>query len=506
MKVMRRKRLTRVKESFDAGHPAAEAIRLVLPPESEMSGEARELLMGHVLSIQRRAARERVARGRPWSRAAFVGAAAVLVITVILAVVLVPFLAGNKPAAAGQLARLESLSGKVEVAPPSGGWRVATKGAKLGDGWKVRTGTGALASVAFGEGSIMRVTDGSEAVLGPMSKRSVSIEHISGSTYHRVHAGTRYLVSNHDVSARALGTAFNVENRVPGSLEILSVEHQVDVTIRSHKAVRVTEGEEIVVSTAQDRRAVKIPVSRERLADNRLRQSVQKDAQAGFGTGIYAKLDVPLSARQPTETIATSLISLSGGSSDRGVSLEWALSSGVDCRALVLLRSEVSEPAYPGSEVSRYSDISMTAAVDDSVGTGHTYQYRLVALRGDGAPVAYSNTVVITVPEPGARPGPASITLSSAARAGGISLEWSVSGATKFDGFLVERLVEKAPSGSRTPAGTTTTRNLDSTNVFFTLLDGAVSAGHTYRYRVGMVVGGEVMVYSNPVTVEFAGP
>jgi hypothetical protein len=495
-----------VEESFDAGHPAAEAIRALLPPESAMSDEARERLMGHVLSIQRRASRERASRGRSRSRVAFAGAAAVLVIAAVLAAVLVPLLAGNKPAAAAQLAKLDSLSGRVEVAPPSGAWRAATRGARLREGWKVRTGAGALASVAFSEGSIMRVTDGSEAALGRMSRRSVSIEHISGSTYHRVQAGTRYLVSNRDVSTRAVGTAFNVDNRAPGSLEILSVEHQVDVAIRSHKAIRVTEGEEIVVSTAQDRRAVKKPVSRERLNDDRLRQSVQKDAQAGFGTGIYAKLDVPLSASQPPGPVTSLPISLSGGSSEKGVSLEWALSPGVDCRTLVLLRSELAEPSYPSSEVSRYSSVSMTSATDDSVGAGRTYQYRLVALGADGGPVAYSNTVVITVPEPGAKLEPASVTLSSAARASGIGLEWSVSGASRFDGFVVERLVEKAPGGSSTPAGTTTTRNVDSTNVFFTLLDDAVSAGHTYRYRIGVVIGGAVMVYSNPVTVEFAGP
>jgi hypothetical protein len=87
-----------------------------------------------------------------------------------------------------------------------------------------------------------------------------------------------------------------------------------------------------------------------------------------------------------------------------------------------------------------------------------------------------------------------------------VKLQWSVSGATEFSGFRVERTVQKAPNGSNTPAGTTTSRAIDSTNVNFTLQDRSVAAEHTYSYRVGLVVDGAVLTYSAPVTVQIPKP
>lgn len=506
---MRRKRRKRIKESFDRGHPVAMAIRSLAPPDSEISEAARERMMVRLFSLQRRMAQNQSPRYHSRIKYRLVPAVAVLVITAILAAVLLPMvLTGKKPVTSKQFASLASRTGKVEVMQPVGKWRSATRNEKLGEGYKIRTGAGAFASVVFPEGSIMRVTDSSEAALGPMSKKAVAVDHISGGTYHRVHSGTRYVVTRGDVAARAVGTAFSVENRSPGNLEILSVENQVEVAIGSHQPIKIAEGEVMVVSTARGESAVKRPVSRERLSDERLRASVASDAQEGYNTGVYEKLDVSLETKEApqSEPAASAPISLDGTASVKGVSLEWNSPQTTGYKALVLLRSEQSEPEYPGDEIARYADTSITSARDDGVEKGQTCQYRIAALNESDAIAAYSNTVVISVPDAGPEPEAVSVSLTATAVSGdtGVRLEWSVSGASRFSGFVVERVVEKAPSNSDTHVGSTTTRTIDSTNVYFTLLDKAVAADHTYTYRVGLVVDGAVMVYSAPVTVEIA--
>jgi len=328
------------------------------------------------------------------------------------------------------------------------------------------------------------------------------VEHIEGGTYHRVRKGTEYTVINGDVSLRALGTAFNVENRVPKRLEIVTVENAVEVEVGSHDPIKVSEGEVMVVAMTGEKKAEKQPVSRERLEEERLYTSAKKDAEAGNPTGIYQQLDVTMDQNTPKGSEPTSLqsklvISLGAVASETGVSLNWGVSGEGDYNALSLLRSETSAPAFPDNEIARYSDISITSATDNSLLQEHTYQYRIAAINGS-SPVAYSNTVVVTIPKPES----ASVSLIAKAGANGVLLEWSVAGTNKFDGFVVERLVEKAPAGSATPPGSSSVKRIESSDVLYSYQDNSVVPGHTYSYRVGLLVGGSVMVYSKTAAVE----
>jgi FecR protein len=507
MKIRARQRAIKIDESFDESNEAAVAIRSLVPPDTSMDEEVLDRMVRHLLSLQRRHLYGRQAGHHRRLRTASLVAAAILVFATVLVGVIVPaFMSGSKPAPTGSIAVLGSLRGTVSVKPPGGKWQAASERAKMTAGWTVKTGKGSFVSVTFPEGSIMRVSDESEAAVAAMTHSSITVEHIAGNTYHRVHTGTRYAVTNSGVRSTALGTAFNVDNRKAGKLEILSVEHAVEVEIGKHQPIRVAEGEVMLVSLKQGKEAVKQPVSRERLADGRLCASVQSDAQAGYSTGIYGKLDVPL-ASQPEEQApedSSQPVVLNGTVGDQGVSLDWTFSTPIKCNSLVLLRSEHSEPGFPASEIARYSDTSISSATDDSIDRGHTYQYRLAALLESGEVSAYSNTVVIFVDS-----GPAlqdvSITLSASAGPNGITLEWGVSGATTFTGFVVERVIENAPGGSSTPVGTTTTKTVDSTNVFFTFQDNSVSAGYSYTYRIGLVVNGAVVYYSTPKTVDMPG-
>ena len=435
-------------------------------------------------------------------RRALVPALAVLAVLLVMAAVMLPvFLSGRKgaPEPQAQVARFLNISGSVEVRAPGRKWRNASAGDHIVQGWRVRTGSGSIASVHFPDRSIMRVTDGSEARIAKLAPQEVSIEHVSGSTYHRVHKGTRYTVFNSGVASRALGTAFNIENRVPGHLEILTVESAVEVAIGSHGPIKVSQGEVMTVSMTQDKKADKQPVSRERLQDERLMASVQQDEQAGFSTGIYETVDVTgnqPSTSQGSQPVQPQSVQLQGELSDTSVTLTWSTSGVTEYKDLVLLRSEGSEPVYPDNEIARYSDTSITSASDNSIQKGRTYQYRLAATRNDSAEAVYSNTVVVDVPSENKQPEPVTVSLSAGAVANGIAVEWSVSGASRFGGFVLERVVASAPSNSPTPQGSSTSKMIASGDVFYSFVDNSVFPGHTYSYRVGLVVDGAVMLYS----------
>jgi len=134
---------------------------------------------------------------------------------------------------------------------------------------------------------------------------------------------------------------------------------------------------------------------------------------------------------------------------------------------------------------------------------GRTYQYRIAAKLASSGDIVYSNTVVLNAAVPQKQPDKASISISATPAAAGIGVGWSVSGTKTYSGFEFERVVEKAPAGSPTPAGTTTTRRIESGDVFYSYFDSSVLPGHTYSYRVGLIVNGAVMVYSDWTQAEF---
>ena len=491
-------------EGVDSGHPVAEAIRELRPPDSEMSPEARERMMDRLFFVQRSMAPGKEKRGARRWRYALVPAAALSLLAVLLFVIL--FSAGQKSVPQRRFARLADRDGYIEVRQPGEGWHRVEEGERLEVGCRIRSGPRSYASVTFPEGSTMRLTDGSEARVKSLGARSVAVEHMEGGTYHRVRKGTGYTVVNGDVSLRALGTAFNVENRVPKQFEIVTVENAVEVEVGSHEPIKVSQGEVMVVAMTGEKKAEMQPVSRERLEEERLYTSAKKDAQAGNSTGIYQELDVTMDQKPPGEPQPPSpasklVVNLGAVASETGVSLNWGVSGEGDYDALALLRSETSAPSLPADEIVRYSDISMTSATDNSLLQEHTYQYRLAAIKGSSA-LAYSNTVVVTIPKPQPKPEPASVSLAARASGNGVLLEWSVAGTNKFGGFVVERYVEKAPPGSATPPGSSSVKRIVSGDVLYSYMDSSVAAGHTYSYRVGLLVDGAVMVYSRAVSVE----
>ena len=297
-----------IDDGFDENVPMARVIRELVPEDSKMDSDARERMMGHLLSVQRGAARGPVRRS-PARRALVPALAFALVIAIAAAVILPTFLGGKHRSPAPRSgAGFQKLVGDVQVRSHGATWKKATMEDAVAAGWSVRTGPASFATVHFPDGSIMRITDGSEAVVTRIGSGYVSIRHVSGSTYHRVRKGTTYVVTNQDVSSRARGTAFNVENRVPGHLEILTIESAVEVAIGKLEPIKVSQGEVMTVTLAENK-ADKQPVSIDRLKDGRLMSSVQQDAEAGYPTGVYEDVDFSkqttpaTSPEQPTQLV-----------------------------------------------------------------------------------------------------------------------------------------------------------------------------------------------------------
>jgi len=492
----------RIEEGFDRDHPMARVVRDLTPGEREMSPQSRERMMSRLHAVQGEMAegeRPATRRGVHWQRLAIAGVAVAALIAVLLVFTLP---GGKKVTPPKQFAKLDVEMGNIEVRGPVGRWRVAEDGEKLAKGWHIRTGIGSFASVEFPEGSIMRVTDGSEAVVKSLGARSVALEHLRGGTYHRVHKGTRYTVWNQGVAMQALGTAFNVESRVPGSLEIVTVESAVKVEV-GNQVHKVAQGEVAVVEVDQGT-VDKQPVSRERLEEDRLYKNAKQDAEEGYNTGVYEEVSPPLSEssepQAPGDSSAPAppalpAVSLGGAALENSVTLEWGVPADIEYDSIVLLRSEGADPVYPDNEIARYSDISIKSATDDGVVPGHAYQYSIYALNGQEV-VAFSNPVTVAVTGPDTKPEPASISLMMTSARNSVMLAWTATGATGFDGFVIER-VAGPPLEDPTAGETTKTIRIDSSAVSYSYTDTDVQPGRFYKYRVGILVDGAVTVYSN---------
>lgn len=503
----------KVDDGFDDDHAVARAVRRLIPPESGMRPGAHDRLKARLLAIRDDAAlgvpeaegrrAERAGRRRLMVFTA-VAAAMCLLAAVAVPVLLSVFRGDNGTKPAEQFARVGVHVGFVEVRDGGGRWRRARAGEMLPAGSAVRTSALSFASVEFPDGSAMRVTDGSEVRINEVGKSSAVVEHVSGGTYHRVEDGADYVVLNSDVQTRSAGAVFNIENRVPGSLEIVTLDRAVAVEIGEHRPITVSSGEVMVVAMAGDKKADKQPVSRERLEEDRLFASASEDAKAGRATGIYEQLDVPMDGspspvKPPDATVPALALELKGAGMETGGSLSWSISGEAAFDTLVLLRSVASEPAYPAGEIARYADTSIDAAADNSVLQEHTYQYRVAALK-DGAVVAYSNTLIVTIPKSALEPARASLSLIAKSEGGKVHLEWSVTDASGFSGFALERAVDGAPEGAKSQKGSRMTVRIDSRDILNSYVDTSVEPGCVYTYRVALVVEGSLMVYSNSTT------
>ncbi|MDD5749112.1 MAG: hypothetical protein PHP64_08770, partial [Actinomycetota bacterium] len=223
--------------------------------------------------------------------------------------------------------------------------------------------------------------------------------------------------------------------------------------------------------------------------------------RAGFRTGIYGTVDVPLEVDKPLERQESRggteyLLNLEGIGFCNGASLEWSWVEKKPCDSIVVLRSCLRVPEYPGDMIARYMVGDVTSAIDTCVERGTAYQYRIVALLQDQI-VGYSNVLLVNVPSM-EKLDKTSLSLVARHFGKGVLLEWAVSGARLFDGFVLERAT--CSQGDET-ADFRQIARVESKNLVSSFEDKGTLAGKTYIYRVGLIAGKGIPAYSNNVRI-----
>ncbi|MDD5748653.1 MAG: FecR domain-containing protein, partial [Actinomycetota bacterium] len=277
-----------VSEDFDSGHPLSAPLRYLGKIPYELNRKKREILVRHLISFQERVEADsaRKASRLKILRTAYLIASISLLALVTVAVLFVVF-SGREPSkrTVGLGAKLENHNGDVQVLSPGRKWRDAEEGEVINEGDSIRTKDNAFCSILLPSESIIRMGGNSGVLLKSLGKESTRVEHLEGETYHRVCAGTNYLVELGDVSIKARGTAFAVQEGVPKRIEVVAVESGLSVSFSEHSPIKLEEGEVLMVDMAEKRAARRVAVAREKLEDGLLRDSVCMDRRAGFRTG-----------------------------------------------------------------------------------------------------------------------------------------------------------------------------------------------------------------------------
>ncbi len=507
-------------EKIDNDHPTAEILRSLFPSIVVMRPRAYDELLSKIYLLYEKKMRQKskeltmIENGEEYSRVLKVKRSRKLAFAflslVLIAILLVTFTLAyprRKKAPVYALSATVCLQlGSFQIREPGSSWRNISQGENVSPFSRIRTGENSLGALMFPNGSIIRLSDRSEAQVMAIQSDAVRIKHIRGSTYHRASPKSVYIVESRDVTAKGSDTAFTFENPTPDNLEILSVFKIVDVEIGNHPPIPIYEGEVMVISLSGRRKAEKIAVSKEKLEDPRLSESVRMDAENGYPTGIYEKLDVPVLASGASMEEKAQILSENNHIQLKGVtvgcanSFEWFVSPDVEYDFLALLRKEGSVPVYPDDEIARYYDPSISGAIDNGVTIGKTYQYCLVGVRG-GEPVVSSNTVVITMTAPQEAPRKAKLELVASQTEGGVLLEWSLNGVSSFWGYVVEKTLRTREKEQPRGAGSVQTYTVKSSDILDSFLDRDVQPGGVYVYRIGLIVEDSVILYSRSVEI-----
>ncbi|MFZ6027245.1 MAG: DUF5666 domain-containing protein [Chloroflexota bacterium] len=116
-------------------------------------------------------------------------------------------------------ATFQAIAGSVEVSPAGANWQQASQGARLGSGWRIRTGPESSATFAFYEGTQTTLGPDSEIVLTQVNGRwggvlRVTLDQVAGvSTHHVVPfdgKNSQFIVNTPSGQASVHGTTFSV--------------------------------------------------------------------------------------------------------------------------------------------------------------------------------------------------------------------------------------------------------------------------------------------------------
>ncbi len=182
-------------------------------------------------------------------------------------------------------------------------------------------------------------------------------------------------------------------------------------------------------------------------------------------------------------------------SNSSGVKLTWdEYDDDIDSYKILRSTSD-SSPTYPDQSYKSISSTSTTSYTDTSVTDGKKYYYRL-AVYYDGDVELYSDTITITYNEDG--DDDANIDLEADNIGDGIELTWDEYDDDSIDGYKILR-----STSDSTP--TYDDQYYDYVEDYDTTsyTDTSVTDGKKYYYRIAVYDSGDVIAYSNIVSITY---
>lgn len=203
--------------------------------------------------------------------------------------------------------------------------------------------------------------------------------------------------------------------------------------------------------------------------------------------------------KEPVAETVTKIISLSGKTTSKGVSLSWNATNLGSFDGFKIVKSKESNPVYPGSEY-RYITNKEAKSYSWEITSGSKYYFRICQYAG-GKCIFYSNDVYLDTPEKDEDDDDeyaSSVSLSVIEDDGDKYLKWTISGGDAPNGYKVIKSKDKNPEypddGYYKYISDEDTKKVK--------LEGFDSEDE-YHFRVCIYKGGSCGAYSNDVKVSF---
>lgn len=416
-------------------------------------------------------------------------------------------------------ATLVWVEGGVEYKHSSDEWKRASIDVSLSEGDMVETLSDGRAIINLDDGSAIRLDNKSSIALISLKPDHVVILNGQGQVYARVVKSSRQFdVKAGDATYQSLGTAYKTIN-TDENQGVEVYQSQVKIISNEQQEITVAEGNKYFIK-AKDKTLEKVmnKISKEDVQKDKFAMwnKVEDEKSAEFKSqlGVLDPNYKPSESEAATSTsgddtaaetetaAAQSGIVLSAVKVDSGVKFTWQVKGLEITSGFKLVKGSASNPAYPGNTY-QYLTNNEQRSYTWGIADGQTYYFRICQYQ-DGKCMAYSNNIKITTPvkeEASDETSQGAVTAITLAAGTSGKVTWKANG-TSASGYKVV--------WSKTSNPTYPTRDGDkylyysSPEAAAATLDAFDGSGK-YYVRVCEYLGGKCGVYSNQVTVEFAG-
>jgi len=290
------------------------------------------------------------------------------------------------------------IDGTAKYSSDSVNWSTLSTDTNLKQGDLVQTDAGSRIILTLDDGSIIRLNESSIVRLDSLFADEVRIANISGEVYSRVVTSERsFTVMVEDAEYSALGTAYSTVNKatdkgvqvLQSSVSLKGTDTKVDEGKQFYKTHQNAELKDKVTDISVD----------ELKSSAFMIWNLEQDKQSQEfkdKLGYLAKIEeqtTPALAPAP----AGASIKLSGKQSDKGVTLNWTVSSLGSVEGFKVVRSKKTTTPTYGKDESSFASGSSTRSFLWKDGSGVTYNYRVCAYSG-GTCSVYSNSISLTSP------------------------------------------------------------------------------------------------------------